>query len=95
MSYGDDGLAYDQSLVTVACLLHDTGKVYTLPSIAGGFLPEEAHHINQDAYSILIIRAAATQAEPLPPERLARLTHAILDIPLLQPARRRSRVSGL
>lgn len=63
-----------------ACLLHDVGKVYTLPEMPGAALPESALAADHVTRGALLVHAAAARLDPpLPsPERLERLTHAIL-----------------
>jgi 3'-5' exoribonuclease len=53
--------------------------VHTLPAIAGAALPEEASSIDHITQGVLMVRAAAVQAEPaVHPARLSSLTHIIL-----------------
>lgn len=78
-AYGAGWLPHDKDLVIAAALLHDVGKLYTLPSIAGGSLPEEARQFDHVTLGTLIVRMAAEQAEPkLSPTRLNALLHALL-----------------
>lgn len=78
-AYGVDGLPHDQDLVITACLLHDIGKVRTLPEIAGTELPEEAGYFDHATVGMLMIRDAAARADPsLSPERLEQLLHIVL-----------------
>lgn len=78
-TYGPDGLPADMSLVVAACLLHDVGKIDTLPLMAGGAIPEAAKTLDHVTRGVLRIQAAWLQAEPRPsPERLAALLHAVM-----------------
>jgi 3'-5' exoribonuclease len=78
-AYGPNGLAHDRDVVIAALLLHDVGKVHTLPAVAGAPLPTGAAECDHVTRSVLMVQAAATRAQcRLPFERLARLTHAIL-----------------
>lgn len=78
-TYGVASLPYDQDMVTAACLLHDVGKVWTLPELAGAAVPDEAAYLDHVTRSVLMVRTAATQLDPpLDPTRLERLTHALL-----------------
>jgi 3'-5' exoribonuclease len=79
LAYGPLGLSYDRGLVIAACLVHDVGKVYTLPPIAGAALPLDAEQFDHVTHSVLMVRAAAERAEPrIIPIRLNALLHAIL-----------------
>jgi len=78
-AYGPAGLPCDRGLTIAACLLHDVGKIYTLPPIAGAALPKEARQLDHITWGVLMVRTAAAQAQPpLAPNRLAGLLHAIL-----------------
>ncbi len=78
-AYGPHGLPHDSELVVAASLLHDVGKIWTLPAVAGGAPPEGAHECDHVTRTVLVVERAAAHAEPaIAPERLARLTHAIL-----------------
>ena len=77
--YGPNGLPHDGELVIAAALLHDIGKVWTLPRIAGGPLPQEANEVDHVTRGVLAIQRAADQLSPPVSEaRLARLLHAAL-----------------
>lgn len=77
--YGPNGLAHDGELVIAAALLHDVGKVWTLPRIAGGPMPEEAHELDHVTRGALATRLAAERlARPVAEARLTALLHAIL-----------------
>jgi 3'-5' exoribonuclease len=79
VAYGPDMLTYDAELVIAAALLHDVGKICTLPRIAGGPMPEEARQLDHVTMSVLLTRTAAEQVVPRVSEtRLANLLHAIL-----------------
>jgi 3'-5' exoribonuclease len=76
--YGDV-LALDRDLVVAACLLHDVGKVYTLPEVPGGAIPEAAFDADHVTRGVLLVHAGAMELDrPLSAARLDRLTHAIL-----------------
>ena len=79
-AYGPDGLPCDLDLVTAACLLHDVGKVYCLPAVAGAPAPEEALQHDHVTRGVLLVQAAATTPlDPgIAPARLDHLTHALL-----------------
>lgn len=78
-AYGMDGLEYDRSLAVTAALLHDIGKLRTLPAIAGAALPESADFFDHVTLSVLAVQHAANLLEdPLPADRLEKLLHAIL-----------------
>jgi 3'-5' exoribonuclease len=78
-TYGMDGLAYDRSLAVAAALLHDIGKLRTLPAIAGAAIPATANLYDHVTLSVLAVeRAAHLLDEPLPADRLDNLLHAIL-----------------
>lgn len=80
-AYGARGMEYDRHIVTAACLLHDVGKVDTLPPIPGGVPPDAAHRADHVTRSVLLVHAAAcalASSHLLPPERLEQLLHAIL-----------------
>lgn len=80
--YGDAlTQALDPDVVAAACLLHDVGKIYTLPELPGGALPEAALDADHVTRSALLVQTAAAQQEmgkSLLGERLEQLTHAIL-----------------
>lgn len=77
--YGPNRLPHDSELVIAAALLHDIGKVWTLPRIAGGPLPQEASEVDHVTRGVLMIQRAADQLSPPVAEaRLARLIHAAL-----------------
>lgn len=72
-------LAADADLVTAACLLHDVGKVYTLPELPEVALPEGAGAADHVTRGVLLVHTAAGRLDtPMPAERLERLTHALL-----------------
>lgn len=78
-AYSPDVPLCDMDLVQAACLLHDVGKVRTLPPIAGGAIPETGEMLDHVTLGVLMIRAAAERAEPaMEADRLERLLHAIL-----------------
>jgi 3'-5' exoribonuclease len=78
-SYASVGLPYDADLVTAAGLLHDLGKLRTLPEIAGGALPESAAACDHVTRGIMMLHEGAWRAEPVvEAECLERLTHTIL-----------------
>jgi 3'-5' exoribonuclease len=77
-AYGDT-LRVDTDLVSAACLLHDMGKVYTLPELPGGALPEAALDVDHVTRAALLIETAAARLDdPMSPDRLQRFTHAVL-----------------
>lgn len=77
--YGPGKLAFDGELVIAASLLHDVGKVWTLPRIAGGPMPEEAREVDHVTRNVLAIQVAAERLSPkVSVARLAVLTHAVL-----------------
>lgn len=77
-AYGPDGLLYDRDLVLAASLLHDIGKVRTLPPVAGAAVSDEARLFDHVTLSVLMVKAAAAQADPpIEPGRLDKLLHAI------------------
>lgn len=72
-------MQHDAELVSAACLLHDVGKVYTLPAIAGSAPPEGADHFDHVTRGVLLVREATGRTEPAVGEaRLDALLHAIL-----------------
>ncbi len=78
-AYGLDGLAYDRSLAVAAALLHDIGKLRTLPALAGAVFPATADLYDHVTLSVLAVeRAARLLDDPLPAGRLDNLMHAIL-----------------
>lgn len=78
-AYGMDGLEYDRSLAVTAALLHDIGKLRTLPAIAGAAFPESAAYFDHVTLSVLAVQCAANLLDdPLPTDRLDNLLHAIL-----------------
>ena len=78
-AYGLDGLAYDRSLAVAAALLHDIGKLRTLPAIAGAAIPATADRYDHVTLSVLAIQQAANHLDnPLPADRLDNLLHTIL-----------------
>jgi 3'-5' exoribonuclease len=77
--YAITGLSYDRDLVVTACLLHDVGKVLTLPPFPGGAPSAEAELFDHVTLSVLLVRNAADRAAPkLTGERLNALLNAIL-----------------
>lgn len=79
MAYGDEMLRHDSELVIAAALLHDIGKVWTLPRIAGGPLPQVARQLDHVTLGVVVTRSAAERlSPPIPEARLAGLLHAIL-----------------
>jgi len=77
--YGPGMLTCDNELVIAAALLHDVGKVWTLPRIAGGPIPEEARQLDHVTMGVLMTRTAAEQVIPRVSDvRLASLLHAML-----------------
>ena len=78
-AYRSGGLPHDHHLVAAACLLHDVGKIYTLPAIAEAPLPASAAVCDHITHSVLMIATAATTLETsISPSRLQRLLHAVL-----------------
>lgn len=78
-TYGPDGLICDRDLVIAGSLLHDIGKVRTLPAIAGSTVPEEAHSFDHSTLSVIMVQNAAQAVQPMfAPERLDHLLHVIL-----------------
>ncbi len=78
-AYDLDGLPCDRDLVIAAALLHDVGKVHTLPAVASAELPERARHLDHITLGVLMVRAAAQQTIPrLSAESLETLLHVIL-----------------
>jgi 3'-5' exoribonuclease len=78
-AYGPEQLDCDLSVAIAAALLHDIGKIYTLPAIAGTVLPETAARYDHVTLGVLLIQKAAAQLDPLlAPSRLDTLLHAIL-----------------
>ncbi|MGO8948888.1 MAG: HD domain-containing protein [Ktedonobacterales bacterium] len=78
-AYGIDGLEYDRSLTVTAALLHDIGKLRTLPAVAGAAIPEDASLYDHVTLSLLAVQHAANLLDnPVPSERLDKLLHAIL-----------------
>jgi 3'-5' exoribonuclease len=78
-AYGIDGLTFDRSLALTAALLHDLGKLSTLPAIAGAAIPEIATYFDHVTLSVLAVQCAASRLDdPLPADRLDNLLHAIL-----------------
>jgi 3'-5' exoribonuclease len=71
-------LPHDAALVTAAALLHDVGKVATLPRVAGGALPEEGFQLDHVTRGVLMTQVAAAHLSTgVSEERLANLLHAI------------------
>lgn len=78
-AYGLDMLTHDHELVIAAALLHDVGKVWTLPRIAGGPMPEQARQLDHVTVGVLMTRSAAERLTPgVSDTRLTALLHAIL-----------------
>ena len=78
-AYGVDGLAFDLPLAVTAALLHDIGKLRTLPPIAGTALPESSTYFDHVTLGVLAVQDAANLLEtPLLAARLDNLLHAIL-----------------
>lgn len=78
-AYGPEGIAYDRDIALAAALLHDVGKVDTLPSVIGAPSSEEALRVDHVTRSVLLARDAAYRTEPgIADERLNALLHAIL-----------------
>lgn len=78
-AYGVDGLPYDRSLAITAALLHDIGKLRTLPEIAGAAFPESASYFDHVTLGILAVQDAANRLDPpIPADRFKGLLHAIL-----------------
>jgi 3'-5' exoribonuclease len=78
-AYESDQFSHDRSLLIAAALLHDVGKVRTLPAIAGSVLPEAASKFDHISVGILMVQQAAAHLDPSPePARLDALLHAIL-----------------
>lgn len=78
-AYGLEGLAYDRSLAVAAALLHDIGKLRTLPAVAGAAIPATADLYDHVTLSVLAVeRAAHLLDDQLPAARLDNLLHAIL-----------------
>ena len=77
--YGRGMLMCDEELVIAAALLHDVGKVWTLPRIAGGPIPDEAQRLDHVTMGVLMTRTAAEQVIPrVGDTRLANLLHVML-----------------
>lgn len=77
-AYGPGMLPHDAALVTAATLLHDIGKIATLPRIAGGALPDEGFQLDHVTRSVLMTQAAAARLDTsVSEERLANLLHTI------------------
>lgn len=77
--YAATGLPYDRDLVITACLLHDVGKVFTLPPFPGATPSAEAELFDHVTLGVLLVRNAANRAVPkLSRERLNALLNAIL-----------------
>jgi 3'-5' exoribonuclease len=78
-AYGPGGLPCDTDLVVAVCLLHDVGKVFCLPAVAGAPIPDGALRCDHVTRGVLLVQAAAAQLEPaIAPARLDQLTHAVL-----------------
>jgi 3'-5' exoribonuclease len=78
-AYLPGGLPCEIDVVTAACLLHDVGKVYCLPAVAGAAVPDEALQCDHVTRGVLIVQAAAARLDPgIPPTRLDQVTHALL-----------------
>lgn len=78
-AYGPQGLSYDCDLVTAACLLHDVGKVFTLPAVAGAPMSDAALLYGHVVRGMLMVWTAAAALSPgLAPARLDALMHALL-----------------
>ena len=77
--YSATGLLHDHDLVITACLLHDVGKVFTLPPIPGALASIEADLFDHVTLGVLLVRNAANRSVPkLTEERLSALLNAIL-----------------
>lgn len=71
--------ACDRDLVVSASLLHDVGKVYTLPSLPGGAIPEESRLADHVTRGVALVLTAAESIQPGPsPNVLQQLTHILL-----------------
>jgi 3'-5' exoribonuclease len=77
-AYGIDGLPHDTELVCAASLLHDVGKVYTLPPVAGGTPPLDAASCDHVTRGALLVHTTGRAIPTLRAERLEALLHAIL-----------------
>jgi 3'-5' exoribonuclease len=77
--YGNDSLACDWALVLTGALLHDVGKVWTLPAIAGAPLPMQAEQMDHVTMGAVMVQAAAGQLPVVPThERLDALLHVVV-----------------
>lgn len=77
--YGADDLPCDRSLIVTAALLHDIGKVHTLPPIAGSALPDRSTYFDHVTLGALLIHSAANRLDPpLDQARLESLLHAVM-----------------
>lgn len=61
--YGSEHLPHDPGIVRAACLLHDLGKIYTLPQTVGGTWPDAARQFDHVTLSVLLVREAAARLE--------------------------------
>lgn len=78
-TYGLSSFPLDRSLIIAASLLHDVGKIQTLPLIAGTALPSVASYLDHVTLGVLMVQSAADCLDvPLAPERLQALLHIIL-----------------
>lgn len=78
-AYGPGNCSYDYDVVTAACLLHDVGKVYTLPAVAGAALPPAAQQCDHVTRGVLMIQAASARWRcHVSAERLENLLHCVL-----------------
>lgn len=79
-AYGRESIPHDSQLVTAACLLHDVGKIYTLPAIAEAAPPAGASVFDHVTRGVLMIASImATMKRPsIAPGRFQHLLHAVL-----------------
>jgi putative nucleotidyltransferase with HDIG domain len=75
--YGQAHLSFDRHLVSAGALLHDVGKVRTLPAVAGAPLPPEAEQVDHITAGILLLQNAARTVDT-PETRLEPLRHIVL-----------------
>src|SRR5262249_7534147 len=72
------GLPHNGALVAAACLLHDVGKVRTLPAIAGTTLPADGRQFDHVTLGVLMVQSAAARLDPpLAPDLLDAFTPAL------------------
>lgn len=77
--YDAERFRYDRALVIAGALLHDVGKIHTLPAVAGAPLPTDAAYFDHVTLGILVVKSAVEGLSiPMSTERVNALLHVIL-----------------